>query len=253
MFTPFLLAAAFCFNAEPSRSDMYRDVFNKVDLNKRQELAFSNTITTTHELSHEIHHVNSKKGFQALYTGSGKLSSFPIPSKVNLIDVNKFVPDNLRRHRFETYVTKQSTDRWEIINGTSMWIKGRNDNPLYLLDEWVSYNNGAKAGLEEAALGMYMPVRSDLFLAPLELLIYSVGMYQAIAEIEPEYLSKNPEFTKFMKNEVNRALDLFSKGQKDPKLKWETSLLDDFVKSSLFQKSKLKLRKDPNDSSKFLP
>ena len=222
-----------CLYAEPvrprtvERSVILADLKSQVPPHEGNRLSsFGDAITDAHESTHGIHHRLSPRGKQALYLLQKRYVVLPIP-KMKLADVQAFVPEKLRGHRFDTYVVKQSTTRWETINGQMTLVASWNDNPLYLMNEATSYNNGAEVGLELAGLGVYGKVRNDLLLAPLEMAVYVTAMATAIKKHDPVFWKEQTFFRRVLTHEIQRGVDLYVKGQKIDWFRWENSTLRD--------------------------
>lgn len=196
------------------------DISAKLTSAEASEYTFKTSITTTHERSHLINAKESKHGLQAIYLGKNKFLKLPWPSKVKLSDIAARVPEDKKGFRYKTYLVDQAPDRWQEINGQTLWIRGRENNPLYLLDEFQSYVHGAVAGLEEASQGIYLEHRTDQFLAPTEMYQYVLALQKALQDLEPDYLTKHPELGDYIKNVKKTVEDIAAKAQKDPKLKW---------------------------------
>lgn len=196
------------------------DISAKLTSAEASEYTFKTSITTTHERSHLINAKESKHGLQAIYLGKNKFLKLPWPSKVKLSDIAARVPEDKRGFRYKTYLVDQAPDRWQEINGQTLWIRGRENNPLYLLDEFQSYVHGAVAGLEEASQGIYLEHRTDQFLAPREMYQYVLALQKALEELEPDYLSKNPMLLQYIKEVKTKVDDIYTKAQANPKLHW---------------------------------
>jgi hypothetical protein len=187
-------------------------------------------ITNGHELTHAVNGRLSNKGFQSLYFLNKQYVSLAIPQKIKLEDVAKYVPQSLRLHRFDTYVVKQSKSRVELVDGQMKWISHHNDNPLYLLNEQTSYNNGAEVGLELAGLGVSSEFKNDLLMAPLEMAVYATALACCIKEKDPEFWKNNKLLQKAIAREVNRGVSLYHKGKKIDHFKWENEIEENLKK-----------------------
>lgn len=196
------------------------DITSKLSSTEVSQLTFTSSITTTHERTHSLNAKESKHGLQAIYLGKGKFLKLPWPTKVKLSDVAARVAKDKKGLRYQTYLVDQCPDRWQEIDGKTLWIRGRENNPLYILDEFQSYVHGARTGLEEVAQGIYPKYKTDQFLAPKEMYQYVLALQKTLQELEPEYLKKHPEFLKYVKDMNKEVEDIYNKAQKDPKLKW---------------------------------
>ncbi len=96
---------------------------------------------TTHGINSHLRNYFNKSGKKAngfyVLNGQGVIVSEPKMSKAR---VAQHVPSVLRGSRYNLYVA-----------GSSAW----NDRPLYIFDEWVSYNNGAAVGVDMAQKGLW--------------------------------------------------------------------------------------------------
>lgn len=216
------------------RSAIIRDVDSHTSAKTAAPWQKWDPITHVHEVSHFIHHEQRLPGKQALYLLDNKLVYLDIP-RLKLEQVQPFVPEKLRGHRYQTYVVKQATSRWENVNGTTMFVGSHNNNPLYLLDEHISYNNGAAAGLEYARLKINPNkegTTNDLLLAPLEMTVYTLALCAAIKKHDPAYF-KNKKFRGLIKGEVERSARLYREGQTYSYFKWPNTIMDDLKTSPL--------------------
>lgn len=219
-----------CKPRETFRSVLLTDLESQVPASVGTKYRAEAPITHGHEATHAINDRLSKPGHQALYLLNKQYVSFPIPN-LKLEDVQKHVPELLQMHRYHTYVVKQSTVRYENINGQTTLIFSHNKNPLYLLNEWVAYNNGAAVGIELAGLGIFPQFCNDLLLAPLEMSSYVLALCCAIKEKDPTYWRNAADFKIFVKNELKRAFKLYADGQKFEKFQWKNDIARDLRKS----------------------
>lgn len=197
------------------------DVSSKLNKSEISTLTYQSSITTTHERTHIVNAKESKHGIQAIYLGKNKFLKLPWPKKVKLSDVAARVPEDKKGFRFRTYLVDQVPDRWQEIEGKTLWIRGRENNALYILDEFQSYLHGAKTGLEEVDQGIYPPHRNDQLVAPQEMYQYVLALQKTLEELEPEYLKNHPELLEYIKASGKQAKEIYDKVQKNPKLKWE--------------------------------
>lgn len=89
----------------------------------------SSSITSTHELTHGINsQIRNKFNMPGFYCLEDREIHLP-EATGHKSDCIKFIPADMRYGRFNLYVAGQKD--WE-------------SSPLYLLDEWIAYINGAK-------------------------------------------------------------------------------------------------------------
>lgn len=130
-----------------------------------RQMADRSKTTTAHECTHGINsQIRNSAGqrMNGFYALGGRGIALPEPP-IRKRDVASFVPNDLRGDRFSTYVTGQTA--WD-------------DSPLYLMDEWIAYRNGAACGLDMLARGE-SPEKTDLVRGPLEFSVYCLAMLSA--------------------------------------------------------------------------
>lgn len=205
-------------------------------------------MTNAHETTHMIQsdmrqniykkNKKAKKEFKVVngfYVGKNKCVTF-IEPKTTLARISTFVPQKLKGSRFNLYLIRQQTG---FGPGTSGW----NKRPLYILDEWTAYCNGAQVGLNQVEK---LKVRSDLGEAPIEFMVYSIATMMAIEKDDPKWLSNNPNFVAFVRWQCIRSFRIYDESQKHKKLKWDNKFYNIFKsKEGLnfrnYMKVKLKL------------
>ena len=212
-----------CKAREDLRSFILADLESQVPVSVGNKYRAQQPITHGHEATHAINDRLSKKGYQAVYLLNKQYVTYKIPN-VKLSDVQSHIPENLQLHRYHTYVVKQATVRYETIEGQSILIFSHENNPLYLLNEWVAYNNGAAVGLELAGLGFCPPHKNDLLVAPLEMSVYILGLCCAIKDKDPQYWNNAKDFKIFLRNELKRARKYYDEGQKLECFAWENNI-----------------------------
>ncbi len=116
-------------------------------LPKGHQYSDRNKMTWAHEGTHGINaeirlkvYGSNMDNFNAFYLLQDRSIVLKEPS-VTISDVAKEVPSELRGPSWGLYMVDQAL----------IW----NDRPLYLMDEWVSYTNGAEAGKELNVRGWY--------------------------------------------------------------------------------------------------
>jgi len=147
-------------------TDLYRDpmAYNGRDFGGPHE--------TTHELNSKIR--NKHPGCNAIYVLHGKACVIQEP-KVTLTQVACEVPDDQRGSVYQMYLRSQAR----------YW----NDQPLYVLDEWGAYLNGAECyeDFVDSANAAH-----SLALAA-EFQNYADSLQRCVAEFDPDYDSSQLE------------------------------------------------------------
>lgn len=134
-----------------------RDIESRLPLN--HDLRDADFVTWAHEGTHGVDSHNSRGNVRAFYVLGGRLAKFENP-RITITEVAAAVPAALRGRIFEHYLVTQKK-WWE-------------DQPLYIIHEWIAYTNGSqvrkelswvKRGETEAhmaELGVYVSVLVDL-------------------------------------------------------------------------------------------
>ena len=147
-------------NSLPSKTlqDIESHIYAKHSYINREDL-----INWGHETTHGINSwvgLNYKKK-QALYCLNDRLAVLDFPENLRIRDFAEKIPTQIRSGGYETYITGAIRD-WD-------------DNPLYLLNEWIAYCNGNQVGFELLAnkrdLGRLLPVNRTV-----EIMQYSIIM-----------------------------------------------------------------------------
>lgn len=104
-----------------------------------------NKITWSHQVSHGINaairnKVYTKEPFNGFYVLQDRSILLREPS-ITIREISEEIPEVLRGPSFKIYLVDQ-IDKW-------------NDRPLYLIDEWVAFTNGAEVGKELNFEGWY--------------------------------------------------------------------------------------------------
>ncbi len=158
-------------------------------------------ITWCHETTHGIHaHLRGQYRVPAFYPGGGRFALVEPPA-VTLAEVAAAVPPGLRGTRYETYLVKARRD----------W--GR--DPLYVWDEWVAYNNGMAAGIEEGA--RRRSGASDDAVACLELSGYALAVAAAARR---KGVPVAGQFRELLAWELRRSLGLYARAAAMPAFAW---------------------------------
>lgn len=165
-------------------------------------------ITVAHEVSHYIHaDIRNRfgRGFASagLYVGEDRAVCLGQP-RMRLSDIGPMVPPSCRASRFGTYLA--STD-WD-------------DSPLYVLDEWVAYANGARVGVELHERGEYRGPGRDALAGMVELSIYAAAATAAIERKDPGYFAREPGYLAFVTWHLAACQALHARGRDLAAFRW---------------------------------
>jgi hypothetical protein len=167
----------------------------------------SSRITWCHETTHGIHAaLRNRYRLPAFYPGGGRFALVEPPA-ITLSDVAAVIPQNLRGTRYQLYLVKQRRD-WER-------------DPLYVWDEWVAYDNGTTAGLEETA--RQRSGASDDAIACIELSTYALGVAAAARR---KGVPVSGQFREFLAWELRRSLGLYARAIALPAFAWNDRRLE---------------------------
>ena len=149
-----------------------------------------------HETVHGIHsdvrnEYEKKLGYRlnALYCLDGNVILLKEP-KITIRHVIKYVPEELRSYRWNLYFVQQLPN-WD-------------DQPTYILDEWIAYILGSKCAVNDHELGINTH-RSDAISGCLDFSIYAVAFAMAVKEHDPNYWMNHPEFKETIKYHLIEA------------------------------------------------
>lgn len=188
-------------------SSIYADIVNYAH---NPTLDIKNRMTCAHETTHMINSELRNK-----YRQETAINAFYLPTgwafvthepNIRKIQAANFIPDNVRGYRYNTYIT-----------GAREWDK----QPLYIIDEWCAYINGALVGIDDIRRGVYRGGRTDGVSGCLELGLYSVGLCMAIEKYDNTYWNDNKQFRAFMKWNLQRAYNTYMAGKDYPEFKWK--------------------------------
>ncbi len=148
--------------------------------------------TNAHETAHAIaSSLRTQQGWNGFYLGSGRGYVLPEPA-MRLQDVQ--VPMRHRGWRHDTYLVDQR--RW--------W----NDQPLYIIDEWVAYITGGSVALDDHNAGRGTE-RSDCVSGCHEFMIYSDYLRQ---QLPADYQAREA-FDSLFWSLLDRTLKLHEAGR----------------------------------------
>ncbi|MCB9560054.1 MAG: hypothetical protein H6708_06560 [Kofleriaceae bacterium] len=177
----------------------------------------SGRATDGHEGTHGIQYrLRNYGGKLAGFTGRDHVNGFYVlrdravillEPPVSKTEVGPRVPASLRGHRYDLYIAHQ---------------EGWNDRPLYVLDEWSAYCNGAAVDIDRAQRGLTHRgfVVTDAIMGPLEFGVYAIAVVRAVAEVAPDYLRDHPELAAFVAWNLRRAMGLYRLGRAITELAW---------------------------------
>ena len=173
-------------------------------------LDIKNRMTCAHETTHMINaglrnSLKKGKNINVFYLPTGWACVIEEPN-MRKSQVAQFIPSNVRGYRYSTYVT-----------GATEW----DNQPLYLVDEWSAYINGAMVGIDDVNNNRYTDGWTDGVSGCLELSLYCVALSMAIEEYDKEYWNNNDHFKSFMKWNLQRAYNTYMIGKDYPEFKWD--------------------------------
>jgi hypothetical protein len=167
----------------------------------------SDPITWTHEATHGVNslvrNTLAPNGHQynAAYCLGGRAAVLLEPRPVTLGEVARMVPAALRgRNTFNLYLVQQR----------QYWDK----EPLYMLDEWSAYTNGADQWVQYKKAGRQHSSASELlFMA--HFAIYSLCMAAAVdsSQRKGRLQYDDTQLKAFIQWQWNRMMNLFADGQ----------------------------------------
>lgn len=161
----------------------------------------TNVHETAHGICSEIRNEYSKKlGYKinAYYDRGGLAIFIRDIDKPKIRQVANFIPEKLRSYRFNLYFVEQLV-YWD-------------DVPSYIMDEWVAYILGAECAVDDYyRINKKEP--SDCVSGSLEFSVYTIGLYLAVKEYNPEYIENNPQFKDTIKYYLKRASNVFYRGK----------------------------------------
>lgn len=126
-------------------------------------------VTVAHETTHAINSsIRNKYGGNGFYVLDNKAISIQEP-KIKLSTVAHNISSALHGMSYDLYVVKQQ----------QYW----NDQPLYLLDEWIAYINGTACGLELADSGSDVGLQTSTVKQMLEFNVYALAVAKSAEHI----------------------------------------------------------------------
>ena len=154
--------------------------------------------------SHEISHCTSSDIRNKNYGKyPGKINAFYclkdramilLEPRIRKSNAASYIPQEIREHRFKTYVTGQTA--WD-------------SEPLYIADELNCYCIGTECTMDDIEKGRGKGEWSDNALGPLEFIGYTAGMLMAVDKLDKDYWEREPKAIPFFKWQFTRAMNLF--------------------------------------------
>lgn len=199
----------------PVVSSRYREESLYADIMNRQSSPFTssdrdtNAHETTHGINSDLRNKYTRqlgKRVNGFYVTGGKGVIIEEP-KLRIRDVVPYLPSGLRSYRYQTYLIQQQS--------------GWDDVPLYLVDEWVAYVNGASVSVEDVERGRHNGQWTDAVSGCLDFSIYCVALCMAIEEKDPGYWQSNTQFRNFMTWHLKKAHTTFMKGRNMEQFRWD--------------------------------
>jgi len=175
---------------------------NYTDLNK---------LTWAHEASHGINAKirndrTTNEGYNGFYVLQDRFIIIKEP-EITIRDVASVIPERLRGLTFNVYFEEQFL----------IW----NDRPLYLMDEWVAFTNGADAGKELNLKGWYFELLQahnfNVYCIYLALVIQRDCSYYRDTELK-EFIKWNTERVFRLSHPSDRKTENFVADNKIPKI-----------------------------------
>ena len=168
-----------------------------------------NRMTCAHETTHMINAylrntLSNGKKINAFYLPPGWAFVVEEPN-MRKSRVAEFVPSEARGSRYKLYV--QGSKSWD-------------DRPLYLVDEWCAYINGAMVGINDVDNGIYKDGWTDGVSGCLEMSMYCVALCMAIEKYDNDYWKSNEQFRLFINWNLQRAYNTYIVGKDYKAFKW---------------------------------
>jgi hypothetical protein len=178
-------------------SSIYADIINHTRNPFLSEARTTNGHESTHDINNDLSGTTkwTKDGFYLLY-GRGIILDRP---RLTRPQINPFIPGSLRSSRYDLYFATQ---------------KYGGDSPLYVLDEYIAYQNGAEVAIDDLKNGRWREDRIDSVSGPLEFFCYSMSLCMAIEKHDHDYWRNNTKFKNFILWSAKRSERIFFEGIK---------------------------------------
>lgn len=162
----------------------------------------NNVHETLHGIHAELrnqHFLDFKERLFFLYYDKGLAIPLKVP-KIKMQNIIPYIPLELRGKRYKLYFEKQ--------------IQYWNEQPLYILDEWVCYILGGETAVQDFNNNIIYKEKSDSVSGCIEFSIYALALYTSIKKNKPEYFAVDqPNFKYILKQYLIKAEKTFLDGQ----------------------------------------
>jgi hypothetical protein len=168
-------------------------------------------VTASHETSHGIHaHLRNYEapmsiGWNAFYVLGNKVAFVDEPA-IRKSDIKARIPVGLRGSRYQLYLVEQTA--WD-------------DTPLYVLDEWNAYVNGAEVAVQQVQAGLWTGAWQDAVMGPLEFTVYAIATLKTVKELDAAGFASNVQLQRFTAWNIKRAMALFEQGRVMTQFTWD--------------------------------
>lgn len=179
------------------------DAFSTIIAKTNNPFLGDGRITDAHETTHMIHaELRNSRVLNGLVGLPASFYIFPdrvyntVQPKFKKMQIGNYVPQSLRFSRFDLYIRNQKN-----------WA----EDPLYIIDEHISYVNGAIVAIEDKSRGINTD-SVDPVEGPLEFSVYTVATCLAIQDLDPEFW-ENEDFQNFIYNLIKKSEEIFKAGR----------------------------------------
>ena len=181
-----------------------------INYSRNPTLDITNRMTCGHETTHMINNdlrnnLQAGNKINAFYLPIGWAFATPEPN-FRKSKVKEFVPSDLRGPRYSLY-----------LEGSRDW----DDRPLYVMDEWCSYINGAMVGIDDVKNNRYRDGWTDGVYGCLEFSVYGLALCMATEKYDNNYWNTNVEFKSFMNWNLKRAYNTYVAGKDFSQFKYD--------------------------------
>lgn len=184
-------------------------IYGDVISHSRNPFNSSDRQTKVHETVHDINNsIRNKAGgiqnrMNGFYCLKGKGIVFKEPN-LRKSQVKVFIPQSLRSDRYNLYI--ENSPDWE-------------NQPLYIIDEWVAYTISGMSAVEDHQNGL-LKEHTDQVFGCLEFSIYATSLCIAIEKYDPEYWKKEENFRIWMYWWLRGSKNTFNAGRNLENLAW---------------------------------
>ena len=198
-----------------------------INYSRNPTLDIRNRMTCAHETTHMINN-DLRNNWQG---NNQKLNAFYLPvgwafataePNFRKSKVTEFVPAAVRGPRYSLYLA-----------GAKDW----DDRPLYLVDEWCAYVNGALVGIDDVDHNRYRDEWTDGVYGCLEFSVYCIALCMATEKHDNNYWTTNTDFKAFMNWNLQRSYNTYTVGKNYSQFKYDKqeAYLQRFQKSDSTQ------------------